>query len=157
MRSIHILVFLALGLLGPGIISAQSNMLMTEYDAQLQAWKAREDSALAVIHQLSAGIATEQQEIQELEAENSKIWQDIYALIESDANQVAEFRQKIQDLKQEVAEFSQLSKEDQKKNQLDLNRKISQMHKSKTGALTDVHERLGELEKKMVVLNLMLR
>lgn len=157
MKSINILVFLVIASLTPGVVSAQSKMLMTEYDAHLQTWKAREDSARAVIQELSAGITAEQQEIQQVEAENSNIWQEIYELIDADANQVAEFRQKIQELKQEVEEFSQLSKEDQKKNQLEINRKISQMHKSKTGALTDVHERLGELEKKMVILNLMLR
>jgi hypothetical protein len=157
MKLINILFFLVLCLATFSNLTAQSIMLMTEYDAQLQAWKAREDSARLKIHDGQINVAAVKQEIQEAEAENLTVWQEIYKLVEADEAGVSGFRQQIETLKQEVDTFRELPTEDQKKNQLELNRKISHMHKSKMGALTDVHERLGELEKKMVIINLMLR
>lgn len=138
-------------------LEAQSKMTMAEYNAELQAWEMRARDAQKAIQETEATIEARKQEIRQTEEANLKVWDEIYQLVEASETEVAEFRGQIDSLKQEVDAFSELPVEEQKKNQLDLNRKISKMHKTKMGALTDVHEQLGELEKKMVIINLKLR
>jgi len=140
--------------IGADILFAQE-MTMEEYNQRLAEWTKREADAKAEIEKIDAEIETLKTDITQVDEDINSVWQEIYALLETDEAGVNEFRNQLETLESEVSGLSALSADElyQRRKEIDeLEAKLSDFKKSKISALTEMQDKIATVEGKIASL-----
>ncbi len=134
---------------------AQEKMTMDEYQAQLQQWQKREADAKAEIARLDQDIANLKQQIADTEKQTSSVWDEIYAMLGTDAAGVDAYRNQLNDLNGQVDGLMALSPEElfkRRKEVDDLEKQLNELKQSKIYALTEMQDLVASIEGKITQL-----
>ncbi|RMF63368.1 MAG: LysM peptidoglycan-binding domain-containing protein [Calditrichaeota bacterium] len=134
---------------------AQEKMTMEEYQAQLQEWQKREADAKAEIARLDQEIADLKQQIQTTEQQTAAEWNEIYALLGTDAAGVEAYRNQMNALNSQVDGLMALSPEElfKRRQELDdLEAQLNELKGSKIYALTEFQNLGASIEGKITQL-----
>lgn len=133
-------------------------MKMDEYRAELAKWQKREADAKAAIAEQEARCEKIRQEIAQTEQETNAVWDEIYALLETDANGYKDYITQLHNLENEVSGFAALSPEDiyTRKDELDnYKNRLAEMKKDKrsltseaSGIIQRIENMLAQAEQK---------
>ncbi|MDQ7064571.1 MAG: LysM peptidoglycan-binding domain-containing protein [candidate division KSB1 bacterium] len=133
----------------------EEKMTMEEYQAQLQEWQKREDDAKAEIARLDQEIANLKQQIQDTEQQTASVWNEIYALLGTDAAGVEAYRNQLNALNNQVDGLMALSPEElfkRRKELDDLEAQLNELKQSKIYALTEMQNLVASIEGKITQL-----
>jgi len=149
-------VFVALFLMvGVGTVSAQEEMTMDEYKAQLQQWVDREAAAKSEIAKCDAEIASLNSQISDVNGQIQSVWADIYNEIGTTEAEVADHRAQLRTLDSELSALANLSPEElfKKRDEVDaIEAKVNEHRSERIAALTEFQDKLAALEGKIASL-----
>ncbi|MCA9742308.1 MAG: LysM peptidoglycan-binding domain-containing protein [Deferribacteres bacterium] len=131
---------------------AQEKMSMEEYNAQLQQAKDREAQAQADLQACEESKNSINQEITSTDQQAKALWDEIYAMVGSDAAGVEAYRQQLQALEREVDGLSRLSPEELFKRRAeldDIESRLNSMKENKIYALTEMQNSVARIEGKI--------
>ncbi len=134
---------------------AQEEMTMKEYNAQLQEWANRESAAKDEIARLDAEIEALESQIADTDAQIKDVWAEIYQTIGTTEEEVNAFRQKLNDLENDLNALGALSPEDlfkRRKEIDDIEAQLQEMKTDKIFALTEMRDKIASLEGKIAQL-----
>lgn len=97
---------------GATVSMAQEKMSMEDYNAQLAQWQEREAAAKKALDECSKASDEMKTEIDAMQGDVDGVWKAIYDEIDTDADAVAAYRQKLQDLDAQVSGLLALSPEE---------------------------------------------
>ncbi len=133
-------------------------MKMDEYRAELAKWQKREADAKAAIAEQQARCEQIKQQISQVEQNTNAVWDEIYALLETDANGYKDYLAQLRNLENEVSGFAALSPEDiyTRKDELEgYKNRLAEMKKDKrsvsseaSGIIQRIENMLAEAEQK---------
>ncbi len=133
----------------------EEKMTMEEYQAQLQEWQKREADAKAEIARLDQEIANLKQQIQETEQQTASVWNEIYAMLGTDAAGVDAYRNQLNALNNQLDGLMALSPEElfkRRKELDDLEAQLNELKESKIYALTEMQNLVASIEGKITQL-----
>ena len=158
MRKLHPVIYWGIFIslfMVQSLVSAQTTTLtLADYDSVMSYWKNRETQNQEEIILTQNQIQQIQTEITAVEKANKDVWQEIYDLIESDEAGVRKFMQQLDAIEKKIDGYDGIPKDEQQTLRQELNHKVAASHKNTIGAMSEVHEKLGKLEKRMILINL---
>jgi nucleoid-associated protein YgaU len=146
------LMLLVLPMAQDGVVLAQEEMTMEEYNQQLQELREREARAKSQIQQLEGEIAALREEIQRVDSEVKQVWNEIYALLGTDEAGVEAFRQQLNALEGDVDALMALSPEElfQRRKEIDdLQARLDEAKQSKISYLPEMEDKIATIEGKI--------
>ncbi len=131
---------------------AQEKMTMDEYNAKLADYKAREDAAKTELAKCDADMEVVKQQIAQVEGEIASVWNEIYALLETDEAGVNAYRSALNDLEAKVDNLATLSPEELYKRRAEidqLEQQLNELKKNKISLLSEMQDKLATIEGKI--------
>lgn len=135
--------------------SFAQEMTMEEYNAKLAEYQKREADAKAELEKCKADIETVNQQIAQTDEEIASVWNEIYALLETDAEGVKAFRSALNELEGQVDALGRLSPEElfKRRAEIDqLEQKLNEYKASKIALLSEMQDKLATIEGKIAQL-----
>ncbi len=127
-------------------------MTMDEYNAKLADYKAREDAAKTELAKCDADMEVVKQQIAQVEGEIASVWNEIYALLETDEAGVNAYRSALNDLEAKVDNLATLSPEELYKRRAEidqLEQQLNELKKNKISLLSEMQDKLATIEGKI--------
>ncbi len=124
-------------------------MTMDEYKAELAKWQQREAEAKKGIAEQEACIQKQKEELARLEEEINTVQNEIYALLETDANGYMAYMDSLKALENEVRAFVSLAPEEIYTRKGELNefkQRLEAAKKDKRSVTTDAQEKISAIE-----------
>jgi len=134
---------------------AQEKMTMEEYNAKLAEYQKREADAKAELAKCEADIETVNQQITQTDEAIATVWNEIYALLETDEEGVKGFRSSLNDLEGQVDALASLSPEELFKRRAEIDQleeKLNEYKGSKIALLSEMQDKLATIEGKIAQL-----
>lgn len=127
-------------------------MKMDEYETLLAQWQEKLANAKAGIETTQADIESLKAEIAKVEEEDNQVWQEIYALVESDEAGVKDFMANLDNVEAEIDGLANLSPDDLYTRRAeidDLEAKLEELKQSKIAVLSQAQDKIAEIEGKI--------
>lgn len=137
---------------GATVSLAQEKMSMEDYNAQLAQWQEREATAKKALDECGQASEEMKKESETIQGDIDATWKAIYDEIETDADAVAAYRQKLQELDAKVSGLLALSpeelfkKRDEVKEAEDM---LAAFKMDRISALTDMQNMIAGIEGKL--------
>ena len=142
-------IFTLVIMLTAGLVIAQEEMTMDEYNAQLAEWQKREADAKAAIEAVNTEKAALNTEIASVEDQIAKEWQEIYALLGTDDAGVKEYASELEALQAELDGLAALPPEElfKRRKEIDeLEAKLNELKGNNIAYLSEMEDNVATIE-----------
>lgn len=141
---------------GATLSSAQEEMTMEEYEAQLAEWQQREADALAAKEECEKQVEALKEEVQTVESQTQEVWNEILSEIGTDEAGVDEFRSQLESLNEECDGLLALSAEElfEKRDEITaLEEQLAAAKENQIAALSEMQDLIASAEGKLAQIN----
>ncbi|HHM24435.1 MAG TPA: LysM peptidoglycan-binding domain-containing protein [Bacteroidetes bacterium] len=151
--TVLLVLALSVGLMSSLAFAQEQKLKLEDYKIQLAEWQKREADAKAKIDQLQKEIDALNQQLADLDKQIEKEWNEIYAMLGTDAAGVEAYRKSLDELENQVDGLSALSSEElfQRRDEIKaLEDKLAELKSNNIYLLSEMQDRVAAIEGKLM-------